>query len=76
MTCPKPAAALAAWAARGCDTVKNFGRFMVVADAFASFSKDTTKVGAVVVDNLGVVRSAGWNGAPRGSDADEDERAE
>lgn len=56
--------------------MKNFGRFMVVADAFASFSKDATKVGAVVVDNLGVVRSAGWNGAPRGSDADEDDRAE
>ena len=32
----------------------------------ASHSKDTTKVGAVIIDHRGVVRATGWNGFPRG----------
>ena len=29
-------------------------------------SKDTTQVGAVIIDRRGVVRATGWNGFPRG----------
>lgn len=51
-------------------------RFMPIAEAFALMSKDSsTKVGAVVLGPGLEVRSQGWNGAPRGSDADVDERS-
>ena len=41
-------------------------RFMDVAKLASSWSKDTTKVGAVIVDNDGIVVSMGYNGLPRG----------
>lgn len=52
-------------------------RFINVAKAIAAFSKDkSTKVGAVIVGPSGEIRSTGWNGAPRGCTADEDERSD
>lgn len=39
---------------------------MAVASLAASWSKDTTKVGAVIVDEDGIVVSMGYNGLPRG----------
>lgn len=57
--------------------MEKYVRFLPVACAFAAMSKDTsTKVGAVVLDDSYAVRSTGWNGAPKGSRADEDQRAE
>ena len=41
-------------------------RFMDVARLVSSWSKDTTKVGAVIVDNEGIVVTVGYNGIPRG----------
>ncbi len=41
-------------------------RFMVVAQAVASLSKDGTKVGSCAVDDDGVLLSVGFNGFPRG----------
>lgn len=52
-------------------------KYMRIADATASFSKDpSTQVGAVIVGPAQEVRSLGYNGAPRGCAADElsDER--
>jgi len=47
-------------------------KYMRIADATASFSKDpSTQVGAVIVGPAQEVRSLGYNGAPRGCDADE-----
>lgn len=43
-------------------------RFMDVASLAASWSKDTTKVGASIVDKDGIVVSMGYNGLPRGCD--------
>lgn len=52
-----------------------YQRFLSIADAFAAMSKyPRTKVGAVVLGPNFEVRSTGWNGAPRGSRADEDDR--
>ena len=49
-------------------------RFMVVAEAVASLSKDpSTKVGCVVLDDDCNVLAVGFNGLPRGM-ADTDER--
>lgn len=46
-------------------------RFMPIAEAFAAMSKyDGTKVGAVVLGKHDEVLATGWNGAPRGSNAD------
>lgn len=57
--------------------IGKYARFLPIAQAFAAMSKDTsTKVGAVVLGPGFEVRSSGWNGAPRGSKADEDERFE
>jgi len=57
--------------------VGKYRRFLPIAQAFAQMSKDTsTKVGAIVLGTNFEVRSSGWNGAPRGSRADVDERAE
>jgi len=53
-----------------------YRRFLPVALAFAAMSKDaSTKVGAVILGPSFEVRSSGWNGAPRGSKADEDQRS-
>ena len=53
----------------------NFQKHMVVALAEASLSKDpTTKAGTVILGPEGEKLSTGWNGAPRGCKADEDER--
>lgn len=50
-------------------------RFMCVAEALATMSKDTsTKVGALIFGPGYEIRSQGWNGAPRGSRADVDSR--
>lgn len=50
-------------------------KYLDDAISFAQHSKDSsTKVGAVIVGATGEVRSVGWNGAPRGSDADEDDQ--
>lgn len=47
-------------------------KYMRIADATASFSKDTsTQVGAVIIGPAQEVRSLGYNGAPRGCSADE-----
>lgn len=57
--------------------LRPFGRyvkFLPIARAYAKMSKDTTKVGALILGPGLEVRSAGWNGAPRGSDADVDGR--
>lgn len=53
-------------------------KFLNIAKAIADqFSKDkSTKVGAVIVGPNNEVRSLGYNGAPRGCAADEDERSE
>lgn len=46
-------------------------KYMRIADATASFSKDpSTQVGAVAVNDDGVVLSVGYNGFPRGVDDD------
>lgn len=50
-------------------------RFLCVAEAIASLSKDpSTKVGALIFGPGYEIRSQGWNGAPRGSKADVDHR--
>ena len=43
-------------------------RFMDMALLVASWSKDTTKVGAVIVDDDRIVVSVGYNGMARGCD--------
>ena len=50
-------------------------KYMEIVDATAKLSKDTsTKVGALVLGPSFEIRSLGYNGAPRGCAADEDER--
>jgi dCMP deaminase len=52
-----------------------YKKLMTIAHAYAALSKDeSTKVGALIVGVGMEVRSSGWNGAPRGSDADVDGR--
>lgn len=52
-----------------------YARFFPIAEAFADMSKyPGTKVGAVVLGPTFEVRASGWNGAPRGSSADKDQR--
>ncbi len=46
-------------------------RFIDLAAFIASWSKDTTKVGAVIVDDQKRVVSTGYNGFPRGTCDDE-----
>lgn len=54
-----------------------YWRFLDVAKALANKSKDqSTKVGALILDSDLDIRSTGWNGAPRGSMADTDQRFE
>jgi dCMP deaminase len=50
-------------------------KYLEVAEAIANFSKDrSTRVGAVIVGASNELRSVGYNGAPRGCSADEDDR--
>lgn len=57
------------------DLVGKYTRFVPVALAFAGMSKlPGTKVGCVILGDAFQVLSSGWNGAPRGCDADQDER--
>ena len=50
-------------------------KYMEIVDAAAKLSKDaSTKVGALILGPSFEVRSLGYNGAPRGCAADEDER--
>lgn len=50
-------------------------KYLEIANAAAKFSKDSsTKVGAIIIGASGEVRSLGYNGAPRGCSADEDQR--
>lgn len=52
-------------------------KYLEIARAVAYLSKDTSsKVGAIVVGPSNEVRSLGYNGAPRGCAADEDERGQ
>lgn len=56
--------------------IGRYKRFMPIAVSFAAMSKyPGTKVGALVLGPGWEVRSSGWNGAPRGSDADVDDRS-
>ena len=50
-------------------------KYLGLAGAVSLFSKDaSTQVGALIIGPAGEVRGTGYNGAPRGSKADEDNR--
>lgn len=52
-------------------------KYLGLAGAVSLFSKDqSTQVGALVIAPDGSVRAMGYNGAPRGCSADEDERTQ
>lgn len=52
-------------------------KYVAIAEAVAALSKDSsTKVGALIIGQTHEIRSLGYNGAPRGCSADEDERGE
>jgi dCMP deaminase len=51
-------------------------KYIPIAQAIAQLSKDTTKVGAVIIGASGEGGPWGYNGAPRGCSADEDDRKE
>ncbi len=55
-------------------TPTKIAKLMTIARAVAQLSKDDTKVGAVIVGPDGEGGPWGYNGAPRGCSADEDER--
>ncbi len=56
-------------------SAKTATQFLGIAYAVAQLSKDkSTKVGAVIIGPSKEIRSTGWNGAPRGCAADEDDR--
>ena len=57
-------------------TMSKMHKYLPIAEAVAMLSKDGTKVGAVILGPNYEVRSLGYNGAPRGCDADEDHRLE
>lgn len=50
-------------------------RFLALADEVSSWSKDSTRVGTVIVSSSGLVISTGYNGIPRGVE-DRHERLE
>lgn len=51
-------------------------KYMGIAYAVSKLSKDqSTQVGALILGSANEVRAVGYNGAPRGCAADEDERA-
>lgn len=43
-------------------------KYLAIAKAWANFSKDSTKVGAIIIDEDGKEISAGYNGLIRGAD--------
>lgn len=50
-------------------------KYLEIAHSVAQLSKDSsTQVGAIILGSAHEVRSLGYNGAPRGCNADEDER--
>jgi dCMP deaminase len=52
-------------------TNDKFSRYLTVASAISEMSKDpSTKVGAIAIGKGGEFVASGWNGAPRGCDAD------
>ena len=56
-------------------TPSKAAKYLEIAYATAKLSKDaSTRVGAIIVGATGEVRSLGYNGAPRGCAADEDQR--
>ncbi len=58
------------------DLIGKYKRFVPVVTAFAAMSKlPGTKVGCVVLGDAFQVLATGWNGAPRNSTADHDERS-
>lgn len=54
----------------------NLKKYLNIAKSVADLSKDDTKVGAVLIGPNGEGGPWGYNGAPRGCSADEDERKE
>lgn len=52
----------------------NIEKYMDIARVVSQLSKDETKVGAITIGPSKEIRSLGYNGAPRGCEADEDER--
>ena len=52
----------------------NLKKYLDIARAISALSKDDTKVGAVLIGPNGEGGPWGYNGAPRGCSADEDER--
>lgn len=57
------------------EATEKYKKFLPVALAVAQMSKDkSSKFGALIFGNGFEIRSLGWNGAPRGCKADEDER--
>ena len=55
--------------------MSKFAKYMEVARAVSKLSKDqSTQVGAVILGPEYEARSLGYNGAPRGCSADEDDR--
>ena len=55
-------------------TPSKITKLMVIARAVAALSKDDTQVGAIIIGPDGEGGPWGYNGAPRGCCADEDER--
>jgi dCMP deaminase len=52
-----------------------YRKFLPIVRAYANLSKDeSSKVGALIIGPGMEHRAQGWNGAPRGSDADVDDR--
>jgi dCMP deaminase len=51
-----------------------YARFLPVAGAIATMSKQPTKVGCVILGSEHETLSTGWNGVPRGSGAEYDAR--
>lgn len=59
------------------DRIKKLEKYFDIVDATARLSKDSsTQVGAIILGQSFEVRSLGYNGAPRGCSADEDERGQ
>lgn len=60
----------------GPDLVGKYARFLGAAQAFAAMSKyPRTRVGALILGAGYEVLASGWNGAPRGCEADVDYRS-
>jgi len=58
-------------------SISKLSKYFGVVNEIANLSKDTsTKVGAIILGPSFEIRSLGYNGAPRGCVADEDERSQ